>query len=185
MLTPRVQAGWRSGAFHGSWHPPLICWCRNVYMYLQLINVAAGDLSWKTCSLYMQRAGAFPGRPHAFRGRLRSLLFVDFYTTQYVYINIFNVDTNTYISLPNWLCIYCDTPSHYMQAGWRPGAVHGSWHPPSICSQAGHTAQAQADTASAGEQGQPLLSQCHTIYEVILITALTTALTTTLLTPIM
>jgi hypothetical protein len=57
-----------------------------MYMYLQLINVAAGDLSGKTCSLYMQRAGAFPGRPHAFCGRLRSLLFVDFYTTQYVYI---------------------------------------------------------------------------------------------------
>ncbi len=86
LLTSHVQAGWKSGAFHRPWHQPRRCWCHKVNIYLQSINVAAGDLvPFMENLLHLQaQAGAFPGRPHAFHRRLRSLLFVDFYTTQYV-----------------------------------------------------------------------------------------------------
>lgn len=77
----------------------LNCWCRNIFrpyiwftsMWLQ----ATWCLSWENCSFYMQRkAGAFPGRLHAFHRRLHSLPFADFHTTQYVSITVYNTDTN-------------------------------------------------------------------------------------------
>ena len=74
-------------------------------MWLQ----ATWCLSWENCCLYKQRPGAFPGRPHAFCGRLHSLLFVDFYTTQYVYLSTYNIDANTYsikhIYTHTYICI--------------------------------------------------------------------------------
>ena len=44
------------------------------------------------------KAGAFPGKPHAFCVIMHSLLSVDFYTTQYANISIHNIDTRIHTS---------------------------------------------------------------------------------------